>query len=131
MLLELNEQILKKYGFKDIYQRQKKLENSQAIKVLNVRLKEIDQIKDDSKRWLELFRGVLAGNIFDSGATAVQEILQANESFGLNHAIEKIPERPWLVDSFDQFMLRLNIVIGSESISLTPSNFITVKCLFS
>lgn len=107
MLLELNEKLLKKFGFKDIYQSQKKLENSQAIKVLNERLHEIDEITDVRQRWLELFRGVLAGNIFDSGATAVQEIRQVNDSFGLKHALEKIPERPWLIDTFEQFMERL------------------------
>lgn len=111
MLLELNEMILKKFGFKDIYKSQKQIENSQAIKVLNKRLRQIDQIKDESERWLELFRGVLAGNIFDSGATAVQEILSANQSFGLDDALGKIPERPWLIDSFEQFMQRLENVI--------------------
>ena len=110
MLLELNEQLLKKHGFKDVWKVEKSLENSRALKVLKRRLEEIDKIDDFNRRWEELFRGVLAGNIFDSGATAVQEILSDNENFGLKDALEKIPERPWLVDSFDQFMKRLETV---------------------
>lgn len=78
------------------------------------RFQEIDKIEDFNKRWSELFRGVLAGNIFDSGATAVQEILKENEHFGLGDAIQKIPERPWLIDSLDLFMERLETVIYSK-----------------
>lgn len=78
------------------------------------RFQEIDKFEDFHRRWSELFRGVLAGNIFDSGATAVQEILKENEHFGLDDAIQKIPQRPWLIDSLDLFMERLETVIYSE-----------------
>jgi hypothetical protein len=115
ILLELNEQLLKKHGFKDVWKSQKTVENSRALEILNKRLKQIDQIEDSGcvvnrKRWEEVFRGVLAGNIFDSGATAVQELLKDNQGFGLKDALEKIPERPWLIDSFEDFMQRLENV---------------------
>lgn len=110
MLLEINEELLKKYAFIDVWKVQKQVENSRALQLLKERLEEIDAIKDDHKRWEELFRGVLAGNIFDSGATAVQEILKDNQNFGLRDALQKIPERPWLIDSFDQFKERLEHV---------------------
>lgn len=82
---------------------------------MHKRLKEVDQIEESGddvnrKRWAELFRGVLAGNIFDSGATAVQDILNENHNFGLHDALQKIQSRPWLIDSFDQFMIRLEEV---------------------
>lgn len=86
--------------------------------MIKQRLQEIDRIEEDNKRWSELFRGVLAGNIFDSGATAVQEILKENEHFGLEDAIQKIPERPWLIDSLDLFMERLETV----NIHKVPTN---------
>lgn len=114
MLLELNEVLLKRHGFKDVWKLQKKDENSLAITILGQRLDEIDQIQDLKLRWLELFRGVLAGNIFDSGATAVQDIIKDNQNFGLNDALLKIPQRPWLIDSFDQFMKRLENVIAQQ-----------------
>jgi uncharacterized protein with ATP-grasp and redox domains len=110
MLLELNENLLKQYGFKDVWRAQKHVENYTAVTLLSQRLAEIDEITDTRKRWEELFRGVLAGNIFDSGATAVQELLQNNENFGLRDALQKIPERPWLIDSFDAFLTRLDNV---------------------
>jgi uncharacterized protein with ATP-grasp and redox domains len=110
MLLELNEAILVKYGFRDVWKKQKEMENFAAVKFLSKRLEDIDQIKDSRQRWEELFRGVLAGNIFDSGATAIQKIIKDNENFGLNDALQKIPDRPWLIDSFDDFVKRLDNV---------------------
>lgn len=110
MLLELNEQLLKKHGFDDVWKSQKQTENSNATLLLKQRLEQIEQIDDFKLRWEELFRGVLAGNIFDSGATAVQEILNDNRNFGLHDALQKIPERPWLIDSFDHFIKRLENV---------------------
>lgn len=110
MLLEINEQLLTKNGFIDVWKSQKQFENSRAIQLLKERLDEIDAIEEENKRWGELFRGVLAGNIFDSGATAVQEILDDNKNFGLRDALQTIPERPWLIDSFDHFIKRLENV---------------------
>lgn len=115
ILLELNEELLKKHGFKDVWKSQKEVENSGALKILHKRLKEVDNIDDsyhgvNRKKWEELFRGVLAGNIFDSGATAVQDLLADNEKFGLCDALQRIQSRPWLIDSFEQFMKRLENV---------------------
>jgi len=113
ILLQLNEQLLQKHGFIDVWRSQKQIENSLALSKLHVRLKEVDEIEAglneriNRRRWEELFRGVLAGNIFDSGATAVQDILSENEHFGLQDALKKIQERPWLIDCFDDFMKRL------------------------
>lgn len=108
MLLELNETLLKEHGFNDIWSKKKKIENLKALGVLQQRLNEIDEIKESNRqKWLELFKGVLAGNIFDSGATAVQDLLKDNLNFGLGDALSKIQERPWLIDQFDQFMKRV------------------------
>ena len=78
------------------------------------RLKEIDAITDQRERWEELFFGLLAGNVFDYGATAVQEIIenskQQNKSFGLMDALKKVQKRPWLEDGFDQFFKRIQNV---------------------
>jgi hypothetical protein len=50
------------------------------------------------------------GNIFDAGATAVEEIRKNNKNFGLSDALQKIQERPWLIDDFDSFFHRLEQV---------------------
>lgn len=110
-LLELNEQLLHKYGLGDIWKREKQTENSAALRILHKRLKEIDRIESERKKWEELFRGVLAGNIFDSGANSVQVLLSENQNFGLEDALEKIQDRPWLIDSFDDFIKRLETVL--------------------
>lgn len=125
ILLEINEELLSKYGFKDVWKHQKENENLRALKMLHNRLKEIDSIAEpehhqvNRRKWEELFRGVLAGNIFDSGATAVQSLLADNESFGLSEALQKIQSRPWLVDNFDQFMKRLERVMTVLKILFT------------
>lgn len=115
MLLELNEQLLQKNGFKDAWRLQKKIENYKALELLEMRLKELDKLEVEGdqinrSKWLELFRGVLAGNIFDSGATAVQELIENNRSFGIDDALSSIQERPWLLDNFDDFIERLENV---------------------
>jgi type II pantothenate kinase len=77
-------------------------------------LQTIDSIKDSKDRWEELFFGVFAGNIFDYGASAVQEIIQSskdeNKEFGMKQALQKVQKRPWLHDNFDAFISRIEKV---------------------
>lgn len=61
------------------------------------------------------FVGILAGNVFDYGATQVQELLNNNKNFNLNDALSKIQTRPWLIDGFDAFVERLNRVRRCDS----------------
>lgn len=56
----MNECCLRLYGFTDPWKEQKEFENSASIKLLKSRLNELDQLSDTDK-WIELFRGVLAG----------------------------------------------------------------------
>lgn len=60
-LLDLNEELLKRNGFSDPWKEQKQFENNRSIKLLADRLKEIDSIDDQNLKWIELFRGLLAG----------------------------------------------------------------------
>jgi hypothetical protein len=59
--------------------------------------------------------GILAGNVFDYGATQVQELLTNNRNFNLNDALSKIQTRPWLIDDFDAFVERFNRVRDGEA----------------
>lgn len=56
----MNQSCLRLYGFTDPWKEQKELENSASIKLLKSRLEELDQLNSNEK-WIELFRGVLAG----------------------------------------------------------------------
>lgn len=106
-LLEMNETLLRRYGFTDPWLKQKKTENTAAITLLQARLEEIDAVENISQRWTELVRGVLAGNMFDWGAQAVTDILRNDTSFGLHAALDKIQKRPWLMDNLDSWLQRM------------------------
>lgn len=107
-LLELNESCLRNNGFFDPWKEQKQIENEASIKRLRDRLTELDELKCSSKKWEELVKGLLAGNMFDWGASAVAEILQKDKTFGLQEALTKIQQRPWLIDGLDNWLKRLN-----------------------
>ncbi|KAH8297956.1 hypothetical protein KR018_002761 [Drosophila ironensis] len=106
-LLKLNDTLLRRYGFTDPWLGQKKLENASAVARLKERLQELDALQDQDTKWTELVRGVLAGNMFDWGAQAVANILEQDANFGLHAALERIEQRPWLLDNLDEWLRRL------------------------
>ncbi|KAJ2943775.1 hypothetical protein O0L34_g8095 [Tuta absoluta] len=103
LLLDINETCLRAQGFFDLWKQQKKYENETALASLAARLAEIDAMPDDRQRWIELCKGVLAGNMFDWGAQAVTSILDS----GLYEALQKIQKRPWLYDGLDKWLEKL------------------------
>lgn len=82
------------------------MENTRALAQFKNRIEYLDKLSNGEK-WLQLFRGILAGNIFDSGAAAVQEIIDDN--FGLKDALMRIQQRPYLFDDIEIFMKRLEV----------------------
>lgn len=72
------------------------------------RLTDIDKF-NENERWMQLFNGIFAGNIFDWGALAVTQILECDKNFGLNEAMKRIQPRPWLIDGFDGWMKRIEV----------------------
>ncbi|XP_058465678.1 4'-phosphopantetheine phosphatase isoform X2 [Malaya genurostris] len=106
-LLELNESTLRMFGFDDPWKEQKLIENSGSIKKLNARLHHLDQLENSTVKWIEIVKGVLAGNMFDWGAQAVSQILESDANFGLKEAIDRIQKRPWLIDCLDQWLERM------------------------
>lgn len=103
LLLDINETCLRSQGFFDLWKQQKKYENESALSSLNARLAEIDALPNARDRWIELSRGVLAGNMFDWGAQAVTSLLDS----GLYEALEKIQKRPWLFDGLEKWLDKL------------------------
>ncbi|XP_053662926.1 4'-phosphopantetheine phosphatase [Anopheles marshallii] len=106
-LLEVIESGLRKFGFDDPWKEQKTLENKASIGLLKNRLQQLDSIASEREKWTEIVRGVLAGNMFDWGAKAVTKILEANNGFGLQQALDRIQKRPWLIDDLDSWLNRM------------------------
>ncbi|KAJ8913555.1 hypothetical protein NQ315_017106 [Exocentrus adspersus] len=106
-LLEFNEDNLRANNFKDPWSIQKEKESTLALKEFEDRIRYIDSIASVDEKWLELTKGVLAGNIFDWGAKAVSDILEQTHNFGLKEAMDTIQKRPWFVDNLDMWVKRL------------------------
>uniref|UniRef100_A0A182MVL1 4'-phosphopantetheine phosphatase n=1 Tax=Anopheles culicifacies TaxID=139723 RepID=A0A182MVL1_9DIPT len=106
-LLEVVESGLRKFGFDDPWKEQKTIENKASIGLLKSRLQQLDSIASAREKWTEIVRGVLAGNMFDWGAQAVTKILETNNGFGLQQALDRIQKRPWLVDDLDDWLNRM------------------------
>lgn len=87
---------------------EKRAENTAAIAQVRDRLDVIDRLTGKDL-WLELFRGVFAGNIFDWGALVVAQILENELSFGLANALKHIQPRPWLIDGMDGWLERIEV----------------------
>lgn len=108
-LLEFNENNLRQNNFKDAWLLQKETESSLALKEFQDRISEIDSITNFREKWLELVRGVLAGNVFDWGSNAVSNILENTKNFGLAQAMKIIETRPWFHDDVDLWVNRLEV----------------------
>lgn len=79
-----------------------------SLQQLSDRLNELDRFSAQEK-WMEIFKGIFAGNIFDWGALVVSQILENDQSFGLKDAMKQIQRRPWLIDGFDAWLKRLEV----------------------
>ncbi|XP_052864917.1 4'-phosphopantetheine phosphatase [Anopheles cruzii] len=106
-LLNIIESALKMHGFDDPWKEQKAIENNASVSLLKQRLHQLDALACDREKWTEVVRGVLAGNMFDWGAQAVTKILETNNSFGLQQALDRIQKRPWLIDDLDRWLKRM------------------------
>lgn len=78
-LLDLREHLMTEFGFFDVYSIEKREENKLGLELLTERCNFIDSIQDADKRWHEVFRGVLAGNVYDYGAQAFIEKQKSGE----------------------------------------------------
>ncbi|KAK6766060.1 hypothetical protein RB195_025772 [Necator americanus] len=107
-LLDLREQMLNEQDFDDSYLTQKTVENAAALQQLASLLKSIDEVKADPERLFRVSKGLLAGNVFDWGAQKVVEMMESSEGLSFDAAVSSIPERPWLIDSYDEFKKSLD-----------------------
>lgn len=107
-LLEISDSCLRLNGFTDPWIEEKQTENNISLRHLDERIAELD-LYDAKEKWIEIFKGIFAGNIFDWGALAVTQILENDQSFGLKDAMKCIQPRPWLIDGFDAWLNRLEV----------------------
>lgn len=121
-LLEISDSCLRLNGFVDPWAREKNAENKISVSKLNDRLNALDTHQDEHAKWMDLFRGIFAGNIFDWGALVVTQIFANNQSFGLDDAMERIQPRPWLIDGFDDWMKRLEASRAQHFVCLPINN---------
>eukprot|EP00123_Amoebidium_parasiticum_P016109 comp23291_c3_seq1/m.38208 comp23291_c3_seq1/g.38208 ORF comp23291_c3_seq1/g.38208 comp23291_c3_seq1/m.38208 type:complete len:827 (-) comp23291_c3_seq1:535-3015(-) len=70
---------------------------------------------DWDRRQRALIQGVLAGNVFDWGATAIAEMME-NGHLNFSKAWAILPSRPWLFDDLDGWVARLKAGVHSKAI---------------
>ncbi|XP_075881225.1 4'-phosphopantetheine phosphatase isoform X2 [Nelusetta ayraudi] len=105
-LLDTREHCLNEFNFPDPYSKIKQRENDMALKYYQKVVKSLDNLRWEERQFA-LVRGVLAGNVFDWGAKAVSDVLESDPEFGFEEAKRQLEERPWLVDSYDQWLNRM------------------------
>lgn len=105
-LLDTREHCLNEFNFPDPYCKVKQRENGVALRGFQSVVRALDALGWE-ERQLALAKGLLAGNVFDWGAKAVADVLESDPHFGFEEAKRKLQERPWLVDSYDEWLQRL------------------------
>lgn len=105
-LLELREECLREFHFRDAYITIKQRENEASLAVLRDLLMELDSMNEEG-RLLALIEGVLAANIFDWGSRACVDLYHKGTIIEIYRMSRKKMQRPWRVDDFDLFRNRM------------------------
>lgn len=105
MLDQLRQRLLVEYGFPDPYLGVKREANEAAARLLARLLAEVDGVGQAEQVGL-LARGLMAGNIFDTGAQAAMEAY-AESGADFWRLRDAQPARPWLRDGLDEWAGRV------------------------
>ncbi|XP_051136621.1 pantothenate kinase 2 [Andrographis paniculata] len=105
-LLELREECLREFHFRDAYRGIKQRENEASLAVLPDLLRELDGMNEET-RLLTLVEGVLAANIFDWGSRACVDLYHKGTIIEIYRMSRDKMQRPWRVDDFDVFKERI------------------------
>lgn len=92
----VRQNLQREFGFRDPYKPQKDFENEIALGLLPEILREVDAAAEGEREEL-LARNLMAGNLFDLGASAAMAHYD-NHSADFYRLRETLPKRPWLVD---------------------------------
>jgi len=104
LLCRLREQILRELGFRDIFKKVNDEENDKAISLFEGVVRLNDAIEDEGKRFENLIRGILAGNIFDLGSAQLAEVF-ARDGMSFMASCQNLVPRPWVIDDLDTFKM--------------------------
>uniref|UniRef100_A0A670IG36 4'-phosphopantetheine phosphatase n=1 Tax=Podarcis muralis TaxID=64176 RepID=A0A670IG36_PODMU len=113
-LLDTREHCLNEFNFPDPYSKVKQKENGIALKCYQSVIDSLDSLGWEERQFA-LVKGLLAGNVFDWGAKAVSDVLETEPQFGFEEAKEKLQERPWLEDSYNEWLARLKVILACNS----------------
>lgn len=97
--------MMDRHGWPDPFLIVKQRENALAAKLYPSLVQRIDQTVPPA-RWAMLLRGIFAGNMFDLGCPDTIEMYNRGE-ISFEAILERLPERPWVVDDADTICERL------------------------
>ena len=103
-LLNLREQCLREMGFNDIFSDIKKEENDVSLTGFAALIKKLDELPE-SDRLEQLIDNMLAGNMYDWGSAAIQDLLTKGD-LDFNSARKKVG-RPAQWNMADEFKTKL------------------------
>lgn len=95
------------FQFFDVYSREKREENKQGLELLSDRLTYIENIQNFEQRWLELFRGFLAGNVYDYGAQSFIEKQKEGHLEKFTQALNSIDDTFHKAISYSELVQRI------------------------
>lgn len=106
-LLDLREHCMAEFQFFDVYSKEKREENKQGLELLDGRLNYIENIQNMEQRWLEIFKGFLAGNVYDYGAQSFIEKQKKGHLEKFTQALRSIDDSFHKTDSFSELVNRI------------------------
>lgn len=99
-LCALRDACMRQVGFFDPFREVKRKENAAALRLLPALLADVDAEDDAVKRMALAFRGVLAGNVFDLGAQASEELYAGGgAAAAFRSTRDRLASRPWAVSA--------------------------------
>lgn len=104
-ICKAREHALRSAGIDDPYRLAKQQENEASLQLLPQLLSELDAL-DSHERVGRLIEGVLAGNIFDLGATSTAELFK-DKQVDFHATRNQLQPRPWRIDQLDEWQHRL------------------------
>lgn len=97
--------MLNRHGWPDPYLKVKQRENAAALRLWPGLIERVDSASD-SERWDMLFRGLLAGNIFDLGCPDTIDMHRQGQ-IDFTATFDRLAPRPWFIDDVDPIQARL------------------------
>lgn len=101
-LLDLREHCMSEFGFFDVYLNEKREENRLGLEFLVERCRKIDEMTTAEDKWHEIFKGVLAGNVYDYGAQAFIQKQQSGHLESFKQALNTVDGKFYFCDKLNE-----------------------------